>query len=191
MEEEESRQEPEVFAEETPAPGEGHDADSGGQGQEKGLLKKGGSLLKRLSLSGLRAKWVWRSAVALIVVGLGIVGVQKWMAPAGDKAGPVRSSPESREERLSPFFIPLPGASPNQVAIISFSAVWDGPASVRYPHRELEIRDRLYRYLSAAAEKGSELEKGASLLEEEMGKVFRELLGAPEVAIKIKEIRVL
>ncbi len=95
------------------------------------------------------------------------------------------------EEALSPFFVPLPATSSERVAIIDFTVIWDGLASVRFKRKELQIRDSLYRLLLERAQKGEDLQAKAPILEAEMSRTFQESMGSKEVEIRIKRVKVL
>lgn len=94
------------------------------------------------------------------------------------------------EEKLSPFFIPLPPNGSCRALVIDLSVIWDGVASFRFRKMELRIRNRLYDFTVNLA-KRKDLKENAPLLETEMGRILKESLSTEELAIKIREIKAL
>jgi hypothetical protein len=96
-----------------------------------------------------------------------------------------------QEEGLSPFFIP-PSADLSRGAVrIDLTVIWDGVASVRYKNNELRVRAEVYDYLTALAEKSEGLNSQKTVMEEGMSGIFRKSLGTKDLAIKIKELKII
>jgi len=179
------------------------DATDGG---EKQSAEKGEPDLPRpsgLALSGLRA-FITNRKKPIIIGLLGLVGIAVgWSRTLGLNGVPglgprpprFDSSGELRdhvvEEALSPFVVPLPATSAERIAVIDFTVIWDGLASVRFKRKELQIRDSLYRYILERAKKGEDLQEKAPILEAEMSRTFQESMGSKEIEIRIKRVKVL
>lgn len=152
---------------------------------------------KRVPFSSLFAgKWMLitaSAAVALLGAVLVISGLYRQDQPKEERAPSAAPQRDEglREESLSPFFIPLPASSSQQVVMITLSAAWPARTSVHYRSKELQIREHLYEYLLKLAEKENNLENKTSLLEKEMTNMLRELLGREEVAVRIEKVRTL
>jgi hypothetical protein len=95
------------------------------------------------------------------------------------------------EETLPPFFVPLPSTSSERVAVIDFTVIWDGLASVRFKRKELQIRDSLYRHILEKTKEGFDLQQKTPILEAEMSRTFQESMGSKEIEIRIKRVKVL
>jgi hypothetical protein len=156
-----------------------------------------------LALNRLRA-FIANRKKPIIIVLLGVVSLAVGLSrtlglngvpglglrpPMSNSSGEVRD--HYVEEALSPFFVPLPATSSERVAIIDFTVIWDGLASVRFKRKELQIRDSLYRHLLERATKGEDLQAKAPILEAEMSRTFQESMGSKEVEIRIKRVKVL
>ena len=157
----------------------------------------------RLALSPLRA-FVTNRKKQIIIGLLGVVSVAVgmsrtlglngvpglgWRPLLSDSSGELRD--HYVEEALSPFFVPLPATSSERVAVIDFTVIWDGRASVRFKRKELQIRDSLYRYILERAKKGEDLLEKAPILETEMSRTFQESMGSKEIEIQIKKVKLL
>lgn len=145
------------------------------------------------SLKGRR--WITGGVLAILFAGLGLGITQgyKWIPNIGHKIAPLSSEKIAKqdfyEEKLPPLFIPLQPDAANQAVMIDFSVIWDGLASFRYKSMELQIRNRLYRYMVGLSEKKQDFREKASFIEAQLSKIFRESLGMEDLAIKVKEIR--
>ncbi|RPI77000.1 MAG: hypothetical protein EHM45_10860 [Desulfobacteraceae bacterium] len=95
----------------------------------------------------------------------------------------------SIEEKLNPFFIPILVGEQQGIAVIDFSVIWDGLASVRYKKTELEIRDTLFEHMKSLAEKDENFKDQALFLEEDMARILRRALGVEDLKVKIKDIK--
>ena len=96
-----------------------------------------------------------------------------------------------KEEGLSPFFIP-PSTDLSRGAIrIDLTVIWDGVASVRFKTGELRIRSEVYDYLKKIAEQNPDLDSQKSAMEDGMSGIFRKSLGVNDLAIRIKEIKLI
>ncbi len=166
--------------------------------QTQGEGKKNGKEAGRLRrlFDPLRGrKWVTGVVLTLFFMGLGLGLTQgyKWLPSSVKKLSPLTSDKSQKqdyyEEKLSPLFIPLQPDAPNQAVMIDFSVIWDGLASFRYKCMELQIRNRLYRYLVGFSEAGDNFKEKAAFIETEMSKIFRESLGMESLTVKVKEIR--
>ena len=155
-----------------------------------------------LALSGLRAFIKNRKKPIIGLLGLAsiAVGLSRTLGlngvfglgprpPVFDSSGELRG--HVVEEALSPFFVPLPATSSERVAVIDFTVIWDGLASVRFKRKELQIRDSLYRYILERAKKGEDLQEKAPILEAEMSRRFQKSMGSKEIEIRIKRVKVL
>lgn len=156
--------------------------------EKKGLFRRlGGSLMGR--------KWITCSLLALLFAGLGLGITQgyKWVPTTVRNLRPGPSAENSKhdfyEEKLPPLFIPLQPDAGNQAVMIDFSVIWDGLASFRYKSMELQIRNRLYRYMVGLSEKKQNFGEKASFIEAQLSEIFRESLGMEDLAVKVKEIR--
>jgi hypothetical protein len=156
-----------------------------------------------LALSRLRA-FITNRKKPIIVGLLGLVSIAVGLSrtvglngvpglglrpPMSDSSGELRD--HYVEEALSPFFVPLPATSSERVAVVDFTVIWDGLASVRFKRKELQIRDSLYRYILERAKKGEDLQEKAPILEAEMSRTFQESMGSKEIEIRIKRVKVL
>ncbi len=145
----------------------------------------------------VRKKPIIIGVLALVGIAMGLSGSLGLNGMPGFRLHPpmLDSSGEPREhyveETLPPFFIPLVSTSSERVAIIDFSVVWDGLASVRFKRKELSIRDSLYRYFLQRASEGEDLRDKAPILEAEMSRTFQESVGSKEIEIRIKRVQVL
>jgi hypothetical protein len=154
---------------------------------KEGAIKSPPGLLKR-------QKWILPSvfgSIVLIVLLNLAVGSKSPIIQERKTRG---RSPETRieenwrEERLLPFFIPLPPDAPNSVVRVDIAALWGGLTSVLYRKKELQIRDRLYRHMLMLVREQRDFEKETNLLESEMMKIFQEFLGLGALEIKVREI---
>jgi hypothetical protein len=101
------------------------------------------------------------------------------------------TSDNLKEESLSPFFVP-PSSDLSRGAVrIDLTVIWDGLASVRFKSNELRVRAETYEYLKGFTEKTMDLSSQKSIMEEEMGAIFRKSLGVNNLAIRIKELKVI
>ena len=91
------------------------------------------------------------------------------------------------EESLSPFFIP-PGPETKTIRI-DLSIVWDGLASIRFKKKELGNRKMMYEIFYEKALQHEDLNEQKSYLENEVSSMLRKSLDAPNLVIRIKEIR--
>ena len=175
-------------------------------GGAKHNAEKGGQNIPRpsgMALSRLRRVISTRKKPVLIGL-LGLVGIAVGLSRTFSLNGVFGFRPHSSvsdsgaelrdhsfEEALAPFFIPLPSTSSERVAIIDFSVIWDGLASVRFKRKELQIRDSLYRFILERAKEGEDLQQKAPILEAEMRRTFQESMGSKEIEIRIKKVKVL
>jgi len=164
------------------------------QGEEQTPREKKGRL-RRLGGSLTGRKWITGGVLAVLfaVLGFGITQGYKWIPNTGHKIKPLSSAKNAKqdfyEEKLPPLFIPLQPDAASQAVMIDFSVIWDGLASFRYKSMELQIRNRLYRYMVGLSEKKQDLKEKTSFIEAQLSKIFRESLGMEDLAIKVKEIR--
>jgi hypothetical protein len=143
-----------------------------------------------------KRKWVIL-IILLSIIG-GIVGIGYRFGPEYVPGWPKKSAVvftgedqvDMREEPMAPFFIPLPPGSFKEVVRVDFSIISDGLASLQYFEKEVQARDRLYKYLADKAKKDPNLNTQLSLLETEMAGILRDLLGVNSVLIRVKEVKV-
>jgi hypothetical protein len=163
-----------------------------GEGEEKA----GGRPRNRLwSLLGsvVHHKWISVSILALVAALAGFGFLRNIEGKTGSGPGFVSTGPGTRDslrqEDLTRFYIPLPQGAENQVVALDLSVAWDALSAVRFKKMEVQGRDRLYAYLLGLAGKGETFQERASLVEEEMSRILRELLHTDSLAIKIREVR--
>jgi hypothetical protein len=175
--------------------GEKHSAETG----EPDIPRPSGPTPGRLrALLTSRKKPIIIGLLGLVSIAVGLsrtLGLNGGVPGLGLRPPMSDSSGEPRdyyvEESLSPFFVPLPATSSERVAIIDFTVVWDGRASVRFRRKELQIRASLYRHILERAKKGEDLQEKTPILEAEMSRTFQESMGNKEIAIRIKRVKVL
>jgi hypothetical protein len=144
-----------------------------------------------------RKKTILVGVLGLVSIAVALSGKSGLQGVPGVRLYPLLSdsSAEGRgqyvEETLSPFFVPLPSSSSEHVAVIDFTVIWDGLASVRYKRKELQIRDSLYRHILERAKEGFDLQGKTPILEAEMSRTFQESMGTKEIEIRIKRVKVL
>jgi len=147
-------------------------------------------------LKGLLFKKWWIPALLLLVLIGGVsaavykFGLIDILKGKDKKIVPVDINYDNlKEETLSPFFIP-PSADLSRGAIrVDLSVIWDGLASVRFKESEIRIRTHIYDYLVKASEGTEAPDSKKAVMEEEMGVIFRKLLGVKNLAISIKELK--
>ena len=169
------------------------ESDSEDEGKKGALEPKGKfGFLKGIDRKGLLIGllvfiFVGGGAIAIFKSGLmdTIIG-KKHSLPPVDLTGD-----NLKEESLSPFFIPPSSDLSRQAVRIDLTVIWDGLASVRFKSNELRVRAETYEYLKGFAEKTTDLSSQKSVMEEEMGAIFRKSLGVNNLAIKIKELKVI
>ena len=175
-------------------------AKHGEDGQEETVQEAApamSGLLGRLSFPRMARKRVWTISLVLLVALATALGIaQGWhrmnreVQGVPEKGAAVSPGDNLYEERLSSFVVPLPPERPTQAVVVDFSVIWDGVTSFRFKKMELKIRNRLYEFMLDFA-KRKDLKEEASLLETEMGRIFKESLGTKKLAIKIGEIKAL
>lgn len=174
------------------------DEEGSGKTEEKEETEETKSKIGRFRRLGDKLKgkkWVTGAVLVMVftVLGWGITQGYKWLPSTSIKRTvqlkKEDTSPDYFEEKLASLYIPLPEDEEREFAVIRFSVIWDGLASFRYKSMELQIRDRLYRYVVGFSQEKTDLEEKSSFLEAEMSKIFRESLGMENLAVKIKEIK--
>lgn len=142
-----------------------------------------------------RKKWIILLISLLIIITAvsGIIFAPEYFI---GKSGNIFTDPEAvaendnlTEELLSPFFIPPVAGSSKGAVRIDLSAIWDGLSAIRYKQKEFRLRSRVYEYICDLAEENEDLNEKIPYLENELGMMFRQFLGAQNLVIKIKEIR--
>jgi len=101
------------------------------------------------------------------------------------------SNDNLREDDLSPFFVPAPDGSSRGAVRVDLSVIWDGVASVRYKANELKVRAEVYDYLTDIDGKIEDPEELKNVMEEGMTGIFRKSLGAKDLVVRIKELKVI
>jgi len=101
------------------------------------------------------------------------------------------SNDNLQEEDLSPFFIPSPDGSSRGAVRVDLSVIWDGVASVRYKANELKVRAEVYDYLVGVDGEITDTDELKKMIEEGMTDIFRKSLAIKDLAIRIKELRVI
>ncbi|MBN1627585.1 MAG: hypothetical protein JW944_13760 [Deltaproteobacteria bacterium] len=96
-----------------------------------------------------------------------------------------------QEDDLSPFFIPAQEGSSRGAVRVDLSVIWDGVASVRYKTNELKVRAAVYEYLTDIDRSIADTEDLKMIIEYGINNIFRESLGAKDLAVRIKEIKVI
>jgi hypothetical protein len=159
--------------------------DEGGKSAPESKKKKG-------MLSHLKKKWVLIGIPVFIlftggaIVLLNFMGEKKHSLPQVDLTGD-----NLKEESLSPFYIP-PSSDLSRGAVrIDFTVIWDGLAAVRYKAGELRVRAEVYDYLNGTAGKTADLTSQKPVMEEEMSAIFRKTLGVNNLAVRIKELKII
>jgi hypothetical protein len=165
--------------------------------EQEEATRKRSNLFKALTRTVGRRRWIWISSLGLIMVCWGlVVGVhqgRQWMNRRGEGVFKTLIAAQVQkglnEERLPPFFVPLPPEASSRAVRIDFTVIWDGVTSFRFKKMELQVRDRLYGFMVDLAQNRKDLKEKGPLLETEMGRILRESLGTEELAIRIKEIK--
>jgi len=140
-------------------------------------------------------KWIWVSALTLVLALAGFGVFRNMEGKTGRVAGPefVSTGPgprgSLRQEDLNRFYIPLPQGAENMVMALDLSVAWDALSAVRFKKMEVPVRDRLYAHLLGLAGKGETFQERVSLLEEGMSRILRESLRTDSLVIKIREAR--
>lgn len=101
------------------------------------------------------------------------------------------SNDNLQENDLSPFFIPAPDGSSRGAVRIDLSVIWDGVASVRYKANELRVRAEVYDYLVDIDGGITDPDELKTVMEEGMTGIFRTSLGTKDLAVRIKELKVI
>jgi hypothetical protein len=165
---------------------------------EQGVAGSAGMVRGRFrAMMSNRKKSILIALLGLVSIAIGLSRTLGLNGTLGFRPYPrmSNSSGEPRdhyvEESLSPFFVPLPSTSAKRVAVIDFSVIWDGVASVRFKRKELQIRDSLYRSILERTKEGFDLHEQSPILEAEMSRTFRKSLGSKEIEIRIKSVKVL
>ncbi|MFZ7113260.1 MAG: hypothetical protein ACOWYE_16380 [Desulfatiglandales bacterium] len=145
---------------------------------------------------GLKGRTGIRVGIALMLflgLGVGMIQGQRWFPRSGDSPATLSEAAgvdqDHYEEKLSPLFVPVPEGGACEAVMIRFSVIWDGLASFRYGNMELQIRNRLYQYVTGLLEEKKDLKGMIDSLEAEMRAIFRESLRLEDLAVKIKEVR--
>jgi len=164
------------------------ESDDGDEGKKDSPESKENSGILR----HIKKKWLLIGVPVLIIFTVGalaflsITGGKKHTLPQVDLTGD-----NLKEESLSPFFIP-PSQDLSRGAVrVDFTVIWDGLAAVRYKSGELRVRAEVYDYLKGFAEKTADLASEKAAMEEEMGAIFRKTLGVANLAIRIKELKII
>jgi|WetSurMetagenome_2_1015567.scaffolds.fasta_scaffold74909_3 hypothetical protein len=162
--------------------------DAGDEGKNDATESKENSGI----LKHIKKKWLFIGVPVLIlftggsIAFLNLMGGKKHTLPQVDLTGD-----NLKEESLSPFFIP-PSKDLSRGAVrVDFTVIWDGLASVRYKSSELRVRAEAYDYLKGFTEKTADLSSQKAAMEEEMGAIFRKTLGVTNLAIRIKELKII
>lgn len=101
------------------------------------------------------------------------------------------SNDNLQEDDLSPFFIPAPEGSSRGAVRIDLSVIWDGVASVRYRANELKVRAEVYDYLTDIDGEIADPDELKMVMEDGMTGIFRKSLGTKDLAIRIKELKII
>lgn len=167
---------------------DGEESDAGDEGKNG----SSGSKENRGIFRHIKKKWLLIGVPVLILFTGGsiaffnLTGVKKHTLPQVDLTGD-----NLKEESLSPFFIP-PSQDLSRGAVrVDFTVIWDGLAAVRYKSGELRVRAEAYDYLKGFSEKTADLTSEKAAMEEEMGAIFRKTLGVANLAIRIKELKII
>jgi hypothetical protein len=164
--------------------------------EDEGKKKASGAKEKSGILKGIERKWLICGILVFILIAGGAITFLKpgFMNLTSKKHSlpPVDFSNDNlKEESLSPFFIPPSPDLARQAVRVDLTVIWDGLASVRFKSGELRVRAETYDYLKAAAEKTEDLNSQKAAMEEEIGAIFRKSLGVNDLAIRIKELKVI
>jgi hypothetical protein len=201
---EETEKENQPAKNEQEAPAQTSEAESGAENKAENEKPKAAkkhrglpSISIRIPKLKLSKRWVWIGSLSVMILLL-LCGVWfakdhwiKWGEKIDFSRQPKRKLNQDRsiEEKLNPFFIPVSVGERQGVAVIDFSVIWDGLASVRYKKMELEIRDALFEHVKSLAEKDENFKDQALFLEEDMGRILRRALGVEDLKVKIKDIK--
>jgi hypothetical protein len=184
---------PETEVEEIPETDEDADEPEG-----DGEIAEATSTIKekgRRPSSIFHVKWIillFSIGIIGAIVGLGMrFGPQylpDWRKkPLVSPTEPVKDN--MREEPMAPFFVPLPPGTSKGVIRIDLSLIVDGLAYFHYSKKDVQARDRLYKYLVDKAGKDQDLNAQISFLEMEMSAILRESLGVNSVLVRIREVK--
>jgi hypothetical protein len=169
----------------------GNDSEDSDDGEE-GAKNAPESKQKKGALKLIKKKWLFLGIPVFIIFTVGaiallsLMGDKKKTLPQVDLTGD-----NLKEESLSPFFIP-PSPDLSRGAVrVDFTVIWDGLAAVRYKSGELRVRAEVYDRLKGIAENTADLSSQKAVMEEEMGAIFRKTLGVANLAIRIKELKII
>jgi hypothetical protein len=166
------------------------DEESGSE--EKGKKDAPGSKGKGGIFKGISKKWLLLGVLIFILFAGGAIALLTLTSGKKQSLPPVDLTGDNlKEESLSPFFIPPSPDLSRKAVRVDLTVIWDGLAAVRYKSGELRVRAEAYDYLKSAAEKTEDLNSQKSVIEEEMGVIFRKDLGVNNLAIRIKELKVI
>jgi hypothetical protein len=160
--------------------------------EDKGKKDASESKGKGGRLKGLRKKWLFLGILIFILFAGGAIAFlnltsgKKHSLPPADLTGD-----NLKEESLPPFFIPPSPDLSRKAVKVDLTVIWDGLAAVRYKAGELRVRAEAYDYLKGMAEKADDLNLQKAVMEDEMGAIFRKDLGVNNLAIRIKELKVI
>jgi hypothetical protein len=166
------------------------DEESGSEDKEK--KDAPGSKGKVGIFKGISKKWLLLGVLIFILFAGGAIALLTLTSGKKQSLPPVDLTGDNlKEESLSPFFIPPSPDLSRKAVRVDLTVIWDGLAAVRYKSGELRVRAEAYDYLKSAAEKTEDLNSQKSVIEEEMGVIFRKDLGVNNLAIRIKELKVI
>jgi hypothetical protein len=144
----------------------------------------------------LRRKPVLFAFAAMLLAGVGLLAFRTgsmWTEKTEKEtsSASLSRSPEDglRQEDLPRFYIPLPGGGPVQLLVVDFSVVWDPLSAVRFRKAEVSLRDRLYDSLTGLAANVEDLGDKPRVIEDEMGRVFREALRTEALSVKVRGVK--
>lgn len=166
------------------------DEESGSE--DKGKKDPSESRGKGGILKGISKKWLLLGVSIFILFAGGAIALLNLTSGKKHSLPPVDLTGDNlKEESLSPFFIPPSPDLSRKAMRIDLTVIWDGLAAVRYKSGELRVRAEAYDYLKGLAEKAEDLSSQKAVMEDEMGAIFRKDLGVNNLAIRIKELKVI
>lgn len=168
---------------------EGSEEDEGSDEKEKGFFRK--------SRTGVWAKRLLLIPAAFALVLLGAFLKSEWLPPGGAaKKTDLLSLPREInhpiiDEKLAPFFVPLPAGSSNVAVRLDVTVRWDRLTSARFKNEESKIRTKVYQKLLKFAGSGKNFEDKTAFLEQEISGTMKKSLGVKDFELVIDEVKLI